>query len=85
MKDLACSQVNFEQLLELFTHKIEIKAPLLELTVNGLSRDLMIVDENLIKRFGRAAQTVRKLSIGNIRQTRPETRQILALLILTIL
>ena len=58
---------------------------LIELTLDGLSSDLLIYDDNLIERFGRNAQTVSILTIGNMRLTRPETKQNLNLLIIYIL
>ena len=51
-----------------------------ELTLEGLPEDLVLTDDNLVERFARGAQSVRTLSIGDMRRTRPETRRSLALL-----
>ena len=56
-----------------------------ELTIDGLSKDLMFNDMNLADRFSRNALFLNKLCIGNIRQTRPETRQAFAAMVLTML
>ena len=56
-----------------------------ELHLDSLPADLTITDLNLIERFGRSAQKVDSLSILNMRQTKADTRQAMALLVQTIL
>ena len=58
---------------------------LLELSLDGLSPDLVINDLNMMDRFGRSSQNVQSLSIGNIRQCGSETRKALTFLVITIL
>ena len=87
-KNLVCSQTNFVNILEMLIQKIPEpiqSTTLQELTIDGLPNDLIFSDDSLIERFGRSAQTVRSLSIGNLRCTRPETRRSIALLVAIIL
>ena len=58
---------------------------LLELTIDGLNKDLEFRDSNLAERFGRSALELQKLYIGNVRQTKKETRELLAQMVQTML
>ena len=69
------------QKLELYDDSDRLK----ELRIDGLNRDLLLKDRNLADRFGRGALHVQKLFIGNVRLTRRETRDALALMVMTIL
>ena len=85
---LNCSSANFEQVFEFLFQKIIKVDPtrrLQELVFDSLPADLTILDLNLIERFGRSVQNVDSLSIKNMRDTKTETRQAMALLVLTIL
>ena len=80
IKDLAVSQSNFVGVIESLIQKLHLSTGerLQELTIDGLSKDLLFNDTNLADRFGRGALQLRKLFMGNLRQTRKETRQTLA-------
>ena len=88
INDLKCSSRNFVHIMEMMYQQITRlgENTLQELTLDGLPSDLIIRDCDLIERFGRSAQNVSSLSIGNARNIKTlETRKALANLALIIL
>ena len=70
IENLVISQSNFVLVMETLIQKLNLSEEgtrLQELTIDGLSKDLLFKDLNLAERFGRNALSLEKICIANIR------------------
>ena len=81
IQDLVVSQTNFVGVMEALIQKLDLHEGNMRLKIlklDGLNKDQLFNDQHLVERFARGSLSLRKLFIGNIRQTRRETRDALA-------
>ena len=76
LRGLRCSDELFIGLIECFYKHLTYGtfSKLAELTLVDFSSTVLCTDEDVFERFGSIAQTVKCLTVGELRQARPETR-----------
>ena len=83
LRGLQCSDEIFIGLFECFYKHLSYGtfSKLIELTLVDFSSTVLCTDEEVFERFGSLAQTVKSLTVGALRQARPETKQMFFLMI----